>query len=181
MKNSLCEKIWRLKFEHKMTFDNHLRLIKKARKQICSPARITSYKISRTCSFLWTCHSRANNSKVNRLQKRSLRIIYSDKTSSFWELLEKEDSVSIHKKIVSFLLLKCKRQAETWLHHLQLGYWNKEISIILIWHITVAIWKFNTPSLNLAYHETESISFLGHEIWKILPDRLNNYNFVEDF
>ena len=41
-------------------------------------------------------HGRANNSKMNRLHERSLRIIYFDKYSLYESLLEKEGSASIH-------------------------------------------------------------------------------------
>ena len=44
------------------------------------------------------CHSRTNNSKINRLHERCLRIVYNDKQSSFNELLEKDGSVSIHMR-----------------------------------------------------------------------------------
>ena len=50
------------------------------------------------CPLAWMCHSRANHSKINRLGERCLRIIYSDKTSSFEALLEKEGPVSIHNR-----------------------------------------------------------------------------------
>ena len=40
------------------------------------------------CRLIWMCHSRTNN-KINRLHER-LRIIFSDKQSSFETLLEKD-------------------------------------------------------------------------------------------
>ena len=40
--------------------------------------------------------NRSLNNKIDRLHERSLRIVYSDKTSDFSELLEKDGSVSIH-------------------------------------------------------------------------------------
>ena len=40
--------------------------------------------------------SRALNNKINRLHERCLRIIHNHKTSTFKELLEKDNSVSIH-------------------------------------------------------------------------------------
>ena len=39
--------------------------------------------------------NRSLNNKVDRLHERSLQIVYSDKTSDFSELLEKDGSVSI--------------------------------------------------------------------------------------
>ena len=47
------------------------------------------------CPVIWTCHSRALN-KINRLHEQCLHIIYYDKTSTFKELLEKDNSVSIY-------------------------------------------------------------------------------------
>ena len=38
------------------------------------------------------------NNKINRLHEKCLRIVYSDKTSSFEELLEKDGSVTIHTR-----------------------------------------------------------------------------------
>ena len=45
---------------------------------------------------MWMCHSRALNNKINRLHEGCFCIIYNDKTSTFKELLEKDNSVSIH-------------------------------------------------------------------------------------
>ena len=42
------------------------------------------------------CCNRSLNNKIDRLHERSLRIVYSDKTSDFSELLEKDGSVPIH-------------------------------------------------------------------------------------
>ena len=44
-------------------------------------------------------HSRALNNKIYRLHERCLRIIYNDKTSTFNELLEKDNSVPINVEI----------------------------------------------------------------------------------
>ena len=55
------------------------------------------------CSLVWMCHSRTNNSKINRLNERCLRTVYNNKQSSFNELLEKDDSVSIHLRNVQIL------------------------------------------------------------------------------
>ena len=50
------------------------------------------------CPLAWICHSRANHSKINRPHERCPRIIYSDKSSSFEALLEKDGFVSIHNR-----------------------------------------------------------------------------------
>ena len=57
-----------------------------------------SYLQFNYCQLVWMCHNRTNNNKINRLRERCLRLIYSDKKSSFKDLLEKDGSVSIHHR-----------------------------------------------------------------------------------
>ena len=42
------------------------------------------------------CCKRSLNNKIDLLHERSLQIVYSDKTSGFSELLEKDGSVCTH-------------------------------------------------------------------------------------
>ena len=44
------------------------------------------------------CHSPRNNAKIGNRHERCLRLIYSDKKSSFEEFLEKDGSVSVHRR-----------------------------------------------------------------------------------
>ena len=48
--------------------------------------------------LIWMLHSRKNNNKIKHLHERCLRLTYSDKNSSFENVLEKNNSVSIHHK-----------------------------------------------------------------------------------
>ena len=49
-------------------------------------------------------HSREN--KINRIHERTLRITYNDKSSSFGELLNKYNSVTIHHRNVRALAIE---------------------------------------------------------------------------
>ena len=48
------------------------------------------------CSLVWIFQSCALNNKIDRLHKRFLRFIYSDKQLAFEEPHDGDDSVSIH-------------------------------------------------------------------------------------
>ena len=117
--NSRNEKLLGVKFDSKLTFDDHIsELCKKTSRKIHALSRVTPYmNISKRCILMnaffksqfsycplvWMCLSRANNSKINRLHERCLRIIYSDKQSSFEALLEKDGSLSIHNRNIQIL------------------------------------------------------------------------------
>ena len=108
------EKLLSVKFDKKLTFNHHISdICKKVSRKISALAWVTSYvgitkkrilmntfftsKFS-YCPLVWMCHSRTNNSKINRLHERCLRIVYNDKQSLFNELLEKDGSVSIRMR-----------------------------------------------------------------------------------
>ena len=51
-------------------------------------------------------HNRTYKNKINRLHKRCLQLSYNDKRSSFEDLLEKDNSVSIHHKNLQALAIE---------------------------------------------------------------------------
>ena len=100
-----------------ITFPNYVKRLVASR-NIHASSRVASYmNISKRrilmnvffksqfsyCPLVSLCHSRANNDKINRLHERCLRIIYSDKQSSFKTLLEKDGSVSIPNRNLQIL------------------------------------------------------------------------------
>ena len=65
------------------------------------------------CPLVWMFHSRKLNSRVNKLHERALRIVYQDYASSFTELLEKDNSTTIHNRNIQLLateLFKVKNE-----------------------------------------------------------------------
>ena len=63
------------------------------------------------------CHSRKINTQINKLHERALRFVYNDKSSSFRELLERDNSVTIHERNIPVLLteifkVKCRAAPE---------------------------------------------------------------------
>ena len=57
------------------------------------------------CLVTGMCHSRTNKRKIYRLDERCLRIICSDKQSSFKELPEKNSSACIHESLAIKILV----------------------------------------------------------------------------
>ena len=53
---------------------------------------------------IWICHSKKINNQINKLHERALRLVYSDKSSSFRELIERDKSVTIHERNIQVLL-----------------------------------------------------------------------------
>ena len=100
--------------DSKLSFEDHINnLCKKASQKLNALARIApymclekrktvmkAYKISQFgyCFLVWMFHSRDLNNKINSLHERALRITHGDRSSSFEDLLKKDNSVSIHHR-----------------------------------------------------------------------------------
>ena len=56
------------------------------------------------CPLVWMFHSRSLNNRINKLQERALRIVYNDTLSTFTELLDKDNSVTIHDRNLRVLV-----------------------------------------------------------------------------
>ena len=118
-------------------------------------------------------HSRCNNNKIKHLHERCLRLIYCDKNSSYEELLEKDQSDSIHHRNIQNLtreMYMVKNELVPMItanvfttipeNHYNLGNYN----------------VFRLPFARTVYHGTESISYLGPKIWNVVPTELKMTN-----
>ena len=117
------------------------------------------------CPLIWMFHSRGLNNKINRVHESALRITYKDKSSTFQELLEKGNSVSIHHKNIQKLAIEIYKV----LHGFSQSILN---DIFLPVSRTYNFSRNDTLQrrrVNSVRHGTESISFLGPKIWNLVP------------
>ena len=114
IENSKYEKLLRVNIDNKLSFEKHLNIIcGKARAKINALGRVAPFmniEKRRTimnaffnsqfshCLLIWMFHSRLIN-KINRLNERCLRIVYSDNQSTFEKLLEKEKLDFFYKQL----------------------------------------------------------------------------------
>ena len=68
------------------------------------------------CPLVWMFHSRSLNNKINRIHERALRITYNDKSSNFQELLDKDNSVTIHHRNIRTLAIEIYKFLQGFLH-----------------------------------------------------------------
>ena len=111
-------------------------------------------------------HSRALNNKINSVHERALRITYSDSKSTFEELLNKDNSVSVHHSNLQVLAIKMfkikNNMAPEFLNEI---FQNRA----LLYNLRTNS-NFSSRRVNPVYHGTESLSFLGPKIWELVPE-----------
>ena len=121
-KNSLQEKRLGIVIDNRLTFEPHVEnLCKKAGQKLHALARIANYMdISKKrsimnafilsqfsyCPLIWMFHSRKLNHRINKIHERALRIVYNDHQCTFEELLERDNSFTIHERNLQKLAIE---------------------------------------------------------------------------
>ena len=57
-------------------------------------------------SLIWMFHSRTMNNKMNHILEKALRLVYSNYSSNYDELLKKGGSFSIHERNIQTLAIE---------------------------------------------------------------------------
>ena len=117
--NTDNEKILGVYFDKKLNFNYHIsRMCQKASQKLHALARVSNYMSCKQkltimnafiysqfcyCPLIWMCHSRSNNTRINKIHERSLRIVYKDEISTFKELCKRSKSVTVHHRNLQIL------------------------------------------------------------------------------
>ena len=111
-----------VEIDKELNFSKHVsKLCKKGNQKLHALARVAKYfdkaKLRMImnafiqsqfnyCSLVWMFHSRTLNNKINRLQERALRVVYNNVSHTYQELLDLDNSVTIHHKNLQKLAIE---------------------------------------------------------------------------
>ena len=121
-------------------------------------------------------HSRMLNNKINLLQYRALKFVYDDESSTFQELLIKDNSVSIHHRSLQNLaieLFKVKSGNAPFLMNEIFTRRNlPENSVVSNLRSQTDFYNIHNPKT--VRFGTETLRNLGPKIWDIIPSDIKN-------
>ena len=130
------------------------------------------------CPIIWMFHSRCLNNKINRLHERCLRMIYNDKISNFEELLNKDNSVSIHHSNIHALAIEMYKVA----NDMSPDIMNEVFKLRNTPHYNLRHTShFSTDPVHSVYNGTESASYLGPTIWEQITAEIKNKDSLDGF
>ena len=129
------------------------------------------------CPLVWMFSSRAMNVRINKLQERSLRILYRDDESTFEELLVKDNSITVHDQNIKLLALemfKVKNDIQPnvlgrFVTHHEHNYDSRQNT------------QFLRDKVNSNTYGLESIRILGPKIWELLPQWMKLIENINSF
>jgi len=191
--NSASEKLLGVTITNDLNFEKHLDILcSKASQKLHALARISPYmeihqrKLIMNafitsqfgyCPLIWMFHSRRLNTRINRIQEKSLRIVYKDNTSSFEELLIRDESITIHHRNLHLLAIevyKFKNGLSPVL--MDQIFESRNISYDLRKNSNI-----KTVNVKSTKHGLNSISHLAPKIWDILPSKVQEASTINTF
>ena len=129
------------------------------------------------CPLIWMFCSREANNKINKLHERALRIVYEDNISTFEELLEKENSFSIHHQNIQTAAI------EMYKYHYNVS----ESSFYDVFRSTRNSYNLRSqsdleiPSVSTENFGKNSLKYFGPIIWNLVPARLRDIENLSEF
>ena len=114
------------------------------------------------CPLVWMFHGRNLNNKIKKsIHKRALRINSGDKTSTFQQLLEKDNSISIHHGNLQILATEMFKTS----NNLSPETVKEIFKERFVPYNLRSNNSFTSLQVDSVHHGTESLSFLSPKIW----------------
>ena len=111
------------------------------------------------------------------MHERCLRIVYSDKTSSFEKLLETDRSVPIHIRNLQTLATDFFKESKGLSPTIFSEVFSKRSVQYHLRHAS----EFSVPNVKSTFQGTESLSYLGPKIWDLVPKELKELSSLSAF
>ena len=122
-------------------------------------------------------HSRELNRKINHIHERALRIVYRDNSSSFTELLKKDNSVCIHYRNIQSLAIELYKVKHTISNSLILDIFLLRSEDYNLRTQT----DFIKPSTNTTRYGLKPLNFFASKVWDMITDEIKNSSTIEIF
>ena len=173
MKGSKSVKLLGVTIDNQLNFSEYVSNIwKKVSKKLHALARISKYMSQEKlmillkafiesqfnyCPLVWMFYSRTLNNRINKLHQRALRLVYKNSTLTFEQLLEMDNSFTIHHRNIQKLAIEIYKVI------------NSESPSIMknVFPLTNNPYNlrrknpFRTYNVHSVHYGTETISYIG--------------------
>ena len=122
-------------------------------------------------------HSRKLNNRINIIHERALRVAYNDNTSTFHQLLLRDNSVTVHNRNLQVLVTEMFKFKMGLCPEIMNDIFQSRNCSYNIRNIS----EFKSNCVKTVHYGTESLSFLGPKLWTLLPQEYKDIDNLTDF
>ena len=182
-----------MQLDHLLNFDSHIsNMCKKAAMQLNILQRLSKFLNIETkliifksfikstfnyCPIIWHFCSKSNTDKLEKLQYRALRIVYSDYTSSYNTLLSKAEVTTLHlsrQRAIAIQAFKC-------IHNLTPEYIRNLVKVKQSNYTLRYENILEIPNVRTTTYGKNTFRFGAAQVWNSLPNELRTVSEYKDF
>ena len=180
--------------DSKLNFENHIsNICNKVSKKLNALGRIAGYITFEKrrmlfkafiesqfnyCPLIWMLHSRTMKNKINRLHERLLRIVYSNHSSTFEELLERDKTFSIHHKNIQSLAIEIYKFVDGLSPEIMNSVFNLKENNRCSLRNVYELYSRNPRTVK---YGTETISYFAPKVWSIVTQPIKESTSIHSF
>ena len=183
-------KLLGVRIDKDLNFNEHItNLLKKGNQKLHALMRISKFLsedklklIMKTfiesqfnyCPLLWMCHSRTLNQKINKLHERALRVVYKDSNLTFQQLLEKDNSFTIHDRNLQKLAIEMYKVKHNLSPIQELFSEGSSVNLR-----NPQDWEI--PKVRTVNNGLETIRYRGPITWNLVPNKIKQSKSLSVF
>ena len=122
------------------------------------------------CPLVFVFCNRSLNKRISKLRERSLRMLYRDYNSTFTQLSEKNNTITLHMKNLQFLAMKMYKMK----NQIQPRLLSEIVTLRETSYNFRTTSEFRPYDPKTVHQGTESLSFLGPKIWDLVPSNIKD-------
>ena len=129
------------------------------------------------CPLLWMCHSRTLNNKINKLHERALRVVYKNDDLTFKQLLEKDNSFTIHERNLQKLAVEMYKVKNNLSPRPVQEIFRQQENTTNLRNNK----DWNIPKVRTVNHGIETIRYRGPITWNLVPIKIKQSKSLSIF
>ena len=129
------------------------------------------------CPLVRMFHSRGLNNRINKIHEKALRLVYNDNQLTFSELLDKENSVTIHDRNLQALATEVYKSINGLSSVIMRGIFDARNTPYNIRSSSILC----TRNVKTVKYGSDSLSFRGPKIWALVSDSIKVSNSLHEF
>ena len=192
LENENSVKLLGVKIDQNLNLNEHvMNLLKKGNQKLHALMRISKFLnedklklIMKTfiesqfnyCPLIWMCHSRTLNNKINKLHERALRVVYDDDDLTFEQLLEKDNSYTIHERNLQKLAVEMYKVKHN-LSPVPVQEIFTQGNVENLRHGT----DWEIPKARTVNNGIETIRYRGPKTWDLVPIDIKKSKSLSEF
>ena len=129
------------------------------------------------CPLIWMFCNKTSNNQINKIHKRTLRLVYEMEDTNFEDLLLKDNSRNVHKNNINTLLIEIYKSINNLSPPIMKDFFDMKNTRYDLRSKQLLILTETSTSR----YGAQALCFKGSLIWNTVPNKFKNIDNIEDF